>query len=273
MPLNPVARNAIEELRRVHGVANLTPDEIVELNDLGAAQLAAARSEDGDVTSPPVRVGNVLLHPMTCAAADFIERWSSVPLPRRARMLLVPFAMARGREPDALFALACAKEVVRAVREFGRRAGATPDELDEASAALLRAGDAESGPTMREHVLAVCDWIGAWNEGMGGSIRALCLARLAEERRAEEVESPAESMHWRKLSVRLGAITGVSPDYWYAEDRVLALHGLRAAIRHGRQGGADEVPQRVVDALAALRAAMKRIVELRKGADKKEAAK
>lgn len=268
MPLNPVARAAIEELRRVFHVTDLTPDEIVELNDLGAAQMAAGKSSDGERIYAPVRVGNVTLHPLTCAASDWLEYWEDKRLSRKAASVLIPFAMARGREPDFLWGVLTCKDAERELRAFRRMAGATEEELDEVCADLLRGDDDIVAPGIRDSALAVCDWIGVWDKDLARLLRQLCLARLDEERGAAEAETPRVASRWRRISAELGAMTGVSPDYWYSADRSLALVAYRRAIEQeafrAGLGRKESENSSVISMLAAQRRIVKRIVGLRK---------
>jgi len=270
MPLNPVARSAINELRRVFHVTDLTPDEIVELNDLGAAQMAAGKSSDGERICAPVRVGNVTLHPLTCAAEDWLEYWEDKRLSRKAEGVLIPFAMAHGREPDLLWGILTGRDAERELRAFRRKAGATEAELDDACTDLLRGDEDIVAPSIRVSALAVCDWIGAWDKDLAQLLRQLCLTRLEEEKERAEAETPRVASRWRRFSAELGAMTGVSPDYWYSADRSLALVAYRRAIEQeafrAGLGAKGFEKSGVITALAAQRKAVKRIVDLRKTA-------
>ena len=268
MPLNPVARAAIEELRRVFHVTDLTPDEIVELNDLGAAQMAAGKRSGEYALRSPVRVGNVALHPLTCAASDFVTRWNGPEggLSRRGRLYLIPYALAHGRDPEALSSarLGTARDVELAIADWRRGVGATAQELDDASADLLSSDTSAQArvDVLREEALDVCDWIATWSPGLGSSVRDAALARLADEREKAEADDPADASFWRRLAIKVGARTGVSPDYWYAQDRFATLTAYREALNMA--GPAEGSDGDSIRALSELRKAMKRIVDARK---------
>lgn len=268
MPINKVARAAIEELRSRFGVNDLTPDEVLELNDLGAAQLAAGKPRDGDERiAAPVRVGNVLLHPLTCAASDFLERFNDERIPAQLRTLLIPFAMAHGRS-DELAAFETVAQVRKALRAFRRAAGATKHDLDDAASELISSETVspETASDLRADVLAVCAWICAWDKALGDAVRDACLARLKAAAEEREAENPRGAFYWRRLAVELGALTGLSPDYWYDADRSQALVAWRAVWeRESRQArGAPDENAPVLKALKALRQTMARIVDSRK---------
>lgn len=267
MPINKVARAAIEELRSRFGVTDLTPDEVLELNDLGAAQLAAGKPRDGDErVAAPVRVGNVLLHPLTCGAQDFYERWQETPLPAALRTLLIPFAMCHAREPHWLEQIHTNGDLRNELRAFRRTAGATTAELDEAAADILsvenESPECEAG--ILSAVLQVCSWISSWDSAVAASVRDLCKLKLEEARRRREAENPRGAFHWRNLCVKLGAITGVSPDYWYSLETQLTLVAWNCVLeREERRAGADSVKPALVNAIKAMRGAMQRIVDAR----------
>ena len=277
MPINKVARAAIEELRSHFGVNDLTPDEVLELNDLGAAQIAAGKPRDGDERiASPVRVGNVELNPMTCAAQDFYERWQDAPIPAKLRRIIIPYAMSHAREPRVFASILSRKDLLEALRLFRRNAGATPEELDEAAADILAVDNAspEGFSEVRDSVLSVCDWVCSWDIGLGEPLRELCKARLEELRSEKERANPRGAFQWRKLAVELGALTGVSPDFWYEEDHVLALLAFRLVFERDRRKSpavfADSGKAELVEAISGLRKAMARIVESREARKGKE---
>lgn len=277
MPINKVARAAIEELRSRFGVNDLTPDEVLELNDLGAAQLAAGNARDHETRLPaPVQVGNVLLHPMTCAAQDFYERFQNTPMKEHLRVLLIPWVMSNARTPGAFDEIKTSSDLRSALRRFRRRAGASPSELDEAAADILAVGNAspESEANALDNALAVCDWVCSWNRGIGEPLRELCKERIEQERAKKDADNPRGAFRWRKLAAELGALTGVSPDYWYSNEHVLALIAFRRVWERERNSGAlaayaDSEKGDLVEAIKNLRLAMKRIVDSR-AAQRKE---
>lgn len=278
MPLNPVARSAIEELRRVFHVADLTPDEIVEINDLGAAQMAAGKGRGELAVASPIKVGNTVLHPLTLAALDFIDRWSEEPLTDEAKFGIIPFALAFGRKPEELNGVVAASEIQSRVCGWLASLDVSRAELEEACTAVLRSGSDIFGTDIRDALVTVCDWMEVWNKPLADTVRCEATARLDEQRKERETESRKDSAYWRRLSFELGALTGVEPDYWYRQDRALALVAYKAAYERDafRAGGTqkDHEKTELISSIARLRKAMLRIVNLRKARDaEKEGAK
>lgn len=273
MPLNPVARAAIEELRRVFHVTDLTPDEIVELNDLGAAQMAAGKSRGGEVfLSPPIRVGSLVLHPLTCAGMDFADRWADEPMSANAKFGLVPFALAFGRKPEELAKLITAGDVERRVEEWLATVDVSRGELEDACTALLRGRDDIFGTDIRTALVQVCDWMEVWNPELAAQVREEGVSALDSLRKEREKECTSETSNWRKISFELGAMTGVEPDYWYRQDRALTLVAYKTACEResmragfGRKSG--EKPELIAE-IAKQRKAILRIIELRRNARK-----
>ena len=273
MPLNPVARAAIEELRRVFHVTDLTPDEIVELNDLGAAQMAAGKSRGGEVfLSPPLRVGSIVLHPLTCAGLDFVDRWEGENMSANAKFGLVPFALAFGRQPEELAKLITASDVERRIEEWLATVDVSRGELEDACTAILRGRDDIFGTDIKTAIVQVCDWMEVWNPGLAAQVREESRAALDSLRKERESEYKTDSSYWRRISFELGAMTGVEPDYWYRQDRALTLVAYKTACEResaragiGRKDG--EKPELIAE-IAKQRKAILRIVELRKNARK-----
>lgn len=298
MPLNNVARTAIEELRGL-GVTDLTPDEVVRLNDLGAAQLSAGKERDGIALTPPVRVGNVTLHPVTCAASDFLERMRErVPSGLGLSLMLVPFAMAHGRDPAFLESIITGADFLKAVTAWMRKIDVSLDELGKAVSRVTNGDSIERQESLRESLLSFCSGVQAHDPlsahmvlDLGKRIlddieRQAAASRGGVNQNGEGGESnedenprnPCDRLWFKKFAAELGALTGVSPDYWYAQDRRLAVIAYRKvrerasamASAFGRGASAKQPSAELVEAVQALRRGIAEIVESRRRRDERE---
>lgn len=269
MPLNPVARAAIEELRRVFHVTDLTPDEIVELNDLGAAQMAAGKGKYGVALTPPIQVGNVVLHPLTLAGMDFMERFVD-DIPRKLRNWFFPWLLAHSRSQGDLERINTPEDLAAAIKAFLRRSTATPEELDAACSLLLAESDAENAESMRQKALEVASFAGIRDPALGETIRVKVTEWLRDDQDKKEADGAPEYGVWKKFAVDLGVMTGVSPDYWYFEDRRATLIAFRraceiTAIKAAAFGADEKKPSpEMISAIAELRRAVVRICAARK---------
>lgn len=261
MPLNNVARAAIEELRGL-GVSDLTPDEVVRLNDLGAAQIAAGRERDGTAIRPPVRVGSLLLRPPTLAAEDFVVRFADFVRPEN-QPAFFPWILSHDDELDGI---QTADELNRALRRFRRACRATRAELEEAVESVLGNGDFENAESLRNSILRVAAFAAERYPGFGATIREKCLALLREAEKARTVRAGSEGSDlpgygmWRKIAIDLAVMTGIPVDVWYREDTRSALIAYRRAWEvltvkgGGGTGGTDgKPPPELVRSVAEMR--------------------
>jgi len=284
MPLNPVARAAIEELRHV---TDLTPDEIVELNDIGAAQMAAGGENFRDLAvQSPVRAGNIVLRPLTCAASDFLDRFLYIiDDGTQEANWLVPFAMANGTDTALLDGIVDERDLRRALRKWARKCTASVDEVFRAVEAVRRGDGFEVAVKAGDLLHSFCDAIMPLDPTSAECVRDLgeqvlrkmsaveeAVERKRRKGRPPKPEAPEDdfargTLRWKALAAELGAMTGVSPDYWYAEDRNIALIAYRRACemiaKSGVNGSADAPKRAVVESIAKLRAAVLRIVTIR----------
>lgn len=278
MPLNNVARAAIEELRGL-GVTDLTPDEVVRLNDLGAAQMAAGRTHGGISFVPCIECGNVILRSPSVAALDLLDRLGESVGPRAKSLLFAYLCHASG-DADALRAIETPRQLERAVSAFRRHCTATKTELDNAVAVLFGEGEFKASEDLRDAILRVADFAGTRYPGFGAAIREKCLAFLrADDAKRERGDEDSDFALWHKVAVELAALTGVSPDYWFREDHRAALlayrtatdaaaarsgAGMVAAIAGGGGSEAHEPPPEVVAAIAEMRRTIAEIYTARK---------
>lgn len=278
MPLNNVARAAIAELAK-SGVTNLTPDEVLLLQDIGARMLDSSRQDDsGELRlTPPVVVGNATLHPPTCAASDFIDRWAD-----DEGVWAYGFALAHAREPALLRGLATAADAREAIAAWRAERDFTADELWDAVALVNRDG---GGPVraaeVRMALINLASYIAETDPGTARRLSAIVGPILdAREKGRDERDRrtrPPEYLGWLRFAAELAVMTGVSPEYWYAEDRRLVLHCYRRAQETAAQRAASpfggethgQKPQGVRDAIrdmmrakTAIRAAHARAAEL-----------
>lgn len=259
MPLNNVARAAIAELNR-DGVNDLTPDEVLTLQDIGARMLDSSKQDDsGELRlTPPVLVGNATIHPPTCAAADFIDRWAGMD-----GIWAAGFALAHARDPETLRRIATANEAHAAIDEWRGGLDCTAEELDEAISIVQRDG---GGPVraaeVRVALANLTSYIAETDPGTAGRLAGIVGPILdAREKARDERDRrkrPPEYLGWLRFAAELAVMTGVSPDYWYREDCRLVLHCYRRARESvSRRGGLpgiggdarNQTPQGVRDAI------------------------
>lgn len=274
--LNRHARNAVSELARA-GVDDLTADEIVRLHVLGEA-FDRATAETETVSSPPVRVGDMTLWPLTCAAEDWLdeaETWfDERPV---ARFWALPLAMVHAREPSWFQHHAADPDAALvAIHALHQSIAATDDEVFEAVRRVFRLRESVDREEARAALLAWTDW--AERTDPAGNWQEMRERGLAALRAGESPAGPDEATEaaergfeaWRVYCVDLAVLTGTDPDYWYRQDVRLCMHAMAKAqearrARDGAVSGRQSFSRRQADALLAIRAA---VAEIRKSRGK-----
>lgn len=260
-PLNDHARAALAELSDL-GVRDPTPDEIVALQELGA-RLDAATDDTGlRGRGLPVRVGDVLLWPMTCAGQDW---WALAAEWFRGSGALLSaawaFCLAHGRDAGMLESLSERAMATEAVRAWFRGIIVTLSELDEACG-LVEAIEAERSEDAARMALA---GLAAWDPERRASLHGL-YPELAP--RPAEDTTKRTAFFWRRYCAELAAIAGGSPAEWYGRERRETVHCYALAVTAlaMRAGGAgpEHAPEAVVAAVRALRQEIAAIAERRK---------
>ena len=280
--LNHVARAAVAELEAL-GIRDLTGDEYVELNDLGRAQLDAGRELREAFLAHPVRLGNEVLRPLTCAGADFLVRvaqaCSSSSGGGEVTTWAFAYALARGHEPGAFDGLVTAADVARAVEAWRKGLCATQREVVEACNEVSKLEDAalcedartawdvarnflESDPDVGEDVADAAAVV-------EGALHAAILRRTPAAPAASGGEVPS----WRTTCNTLAVATGTDAEYWMhrplaetlkAFETAMKFAAARAAFGAGFDDGARAPDEAVLRAIRAVRDCMRRIVGRRR---------
>lgn len=268
--LNDAARAAINELAS-SGVADLTPDEVVSLHECGERLLAAGRetAEGGVALTLPVECGGLLLHPPTLCATDFMSRWTKGKLDDGTFWAVV-YALVHAREPDVLEGITSKYRLWRECLALRRRCHATVQELWAALAEALGGGSVMDRETEARTSL---DDIAAYVAEHDKVLADFIVAKVSQyfNDNKAEAAAPKEALFWRKKAAELGVLTGVSPDYWYSQDRRLVLKcyldAQKVAMAHGGMftpAQKDSVPTAVLDAVRAMQDCKNAIIERRK---------
>lgn len=272
MPLNPAARSAIEELKS-SGVTDLTPDEIVLLNECGQRLVSCGDGADGISLSLPVEVGGIVLHPPTLCATDFIAAHTDGTLSNR-NIWAVVFALVHAREPDALEAIVTEKALRGECKALRHRCHATLEEVWNAVADVLGGGsDLDMETRAMVAASTLCAWLDDRNKALAEFIRERTADIFGTEERKRNASAKPwrDVLYWKKCAATLGVMTGVSPDYWYAQDRRLFLKcyadAQRLSLAHGGMfagSSRKSVPQEVVDAIREMERVKAEIIAKRK---------
>lgn len=260
------ARAAIDELRSM-GVTDLTPDEIVTVSDLArTVENAAASLSGGAARAFPVVVAGVKFMPPTCAAEDWISRFSDVA---RSSGLALPFyayALAHGREPEA-FDHATPRDAAKAVRRWWKALPLTAAEVDSAIDALA----CVASTTARAGALHGFSALESFFRGNPEAKEALSkIDQLLSVKAKPEAETQQVSQFWRNLCLRLSGMVCGDVESWYyrSRDEALRLFGYAmeiAALKAGDDSSASE--KAPVVEIRALRAEIARIEKTRKAVD------
>lgn len=233
--LNRHARNAVAELSTYYGITDLTADEIVRLHVLGERFDAAIQTAGIVCSAIPVAVGNVVLYPLTCAAADFVDgALVALPPASRARLFVLPFALANSRNAAEL-EFNNARELDRRLRRWGRSVTATLNELDTACERVLDVVLDLDREEARNALNVLVSWLDGRDAELATSVRERCGAELeqaeTEAGGGKDAEAgAAEYRRWERYCVELAALTGVSAADWYARDRRLVVHACAVAL-------------------------------------------
>lgn len=278
--LNRIAQCAVRELAGL-GVTNLTADEIVRLHILGDRQERAGNRLDCVIRTTPCAVGNAVLHPLTCAARDWLNIamiwFQDSPYPK---WWCVPFAMAHGRKAGILDELSSAEEADTAIRVWVRKLCASQEEVDVAVGNVLGMSDDCERAQAQASFQAAVSWIARRSQSQADAVEA-CAAgafdppvvpRVGGSTKPEEDLNVAREMEYGRWAVKcaeLAAIAGGSPRDWYNEDSRLVVHAYTtaieaAALRSGMVGGAQKVPKELILAIKAFREAVAEILSTRK---------
>lgn len=254
MPLNQAARAEIDNLAG-EGIKDLTPDEVVMLNDIGGRLMDAGRDSGYVRVRPPVECGGLVLHPLTLAASDYISVATGGRTGRGSFWAIVS-ALVHAREPDELERLYSRWARLAECARLRHRCSATREELEAAVCAAMTGDEVEQATVARLDAMALCAYIERFNEPLAYAIRTKAL-EFIEER---EVKIPDERFSgwraWRSFAAELGTMTGVSPDYWYREDHRIALKcyvdAKKAALAKAGVLPKGEASRDVVEAMKAM---------------------
>ena len=283
MPLNEPARAAIADLR-ASGVADLSPDEVMALQDCGDALLRARRKDGtGPVAEPPVEVGGIVLHPMTLCAADYLVRAGRCDRPEN-RLWHVVVALANARDPAALDALDTRWRRWLAARGIMRRCAATRGEVERAVEMVMGGDrvDAETEAIAATHCIA--DYIEPDDRALAQFIREKAfghIARHGTDRERMRAASGAEAKpapdvaFWHGMAAEMAALTGTDAALWLATDSLLFVRLWReahereemrqtAALQAFGSGRRESVAPEMVAAIKAMQDEKARIRARRK---------
>ena len=124
MPLADLAREEIRDLED-SGV-ELTPDEIVWLNELATEVESPAGRVDVSAAGEPVRMGSQIMWPFTVASAAWWARMAGTAFSTSdgARNALA-FALCNGRTPEVFADILTTDDARKAVNDWTLRCGAT----------------------------------------------------------------------------------------------------------------------------------------------------
>lgn len=279
MPLYPETIASLRELAAM-GVNDLSPEEVISLNDAGRALHVASREEGSVCISSPVVANGVRFWPLTCAGADFLEWWIAPErhLPKSLERWILPFALVNGRELNRFSGIISLSDLSREIKKWKKTLPISPEEVDEACSCVLDDDDFMTYAIMRQRSESLCDWVSKWNRDLGESFRMVVrdYCDNAEEEEAtakrkgapKEIKEDAPYGRWKKFACELAATTGVSPEYWMQSDRKLALIAYRKAMENtamsGGAFGKDNLSIPVMLAIKKQRELMFRIVNIRK---------
>jgi hypothetical protein len=134
--ISELAMREIEALQQ-SGITP-TPQEVVQLNDLGKAIENQPERTSPLLAGRPIRAGNVWLWPMTLAASEwyFSEAYQHYDSDNGYTYSLA-FALANGRQPKRFKGLCGKRRVRKAVNYWALRCACTPEELRSALHRLL----------------------------------------------------------------------------------------------------------------------------------------
>jgi hypothetical protein len=229
MPLVDTAREEIAALQ-ASGL-QLTPEEIVWINELamdvectpGRVHLAAA--------GEPVRMGNRVMWPFTVASAGWwtkVTRLGWFTTQDGARNALA-FCLCNGRTPEVFEDILTEDDARRAVNAWILKAGATPAERE---AAIIR-----------------------------------CVPEIGAPHAVKRKNEKTDDEGTDKLIAELVAGTGLPADYWQGQLQSHAVRCLMAVYRQASLGGmgggsvSDEEKARYSEAMMQLQLASKAIRE------------
>jgi hypothetical protein len=205
MPLADLARAEIKDLED-SGI-DLTPDEIVWLNELATEVESPAGRVDLAAAGEPVRVGKRVMWPFTIASAEWWARMAGTAFTTSdgARNALA-FALCNGRDPAVFADLLTINDARKAVNAWTLRSGITARERE---AAILRCVPEIGAP------------------------------HVARSKRAK----PADPHGHDKMVAELVAGTGLPADYWRAQLQTHAGRCLTAVYRQAALGAGGDVSE------------------------------
>jgi len=205
MPLADLARAEIKNLEDT-GV-NLTPDEIVWLNELAIEVENPTGRVDFAAAGEPVRVGKHVMWPFTVSSAAWWARMAGTAFTTRdgARNALA-FCLCNGRQPDVFADILTTDDARKAVNDWTLRAGITAAERE---AAILRCVPSIGDP----HVLK------------------------------SKNEKPVDPHGHEQMIAELVAGTGLPADYWLTQLQSHAARCLSAVYKQAAIGAGADVSE------------------------------
>lgn len=223
--LHPLAQVEINKLQ-VHGVVQLTYDEVAALQMAAVAVDEAVKSEGLPVGLPrPVRLADdVILFPMTLAAQEVLEavqEW--VKGDSMLSVLTVAYLLAHGREVEHLRSVATDRRTFQqAVVRWAKTLPVTPVEIAAAVEAVF---DVEADAPFRVDTQA-CDTVARLAEAQGDKSLAAAIQSLRDRllaNRRQILKPHVARPSWGIITHRLAALTGCPPDAWSVAPTAEAL--------------------------------------------------
>ena len=269
MSLNRHARAAISELAGL-GVHDCTPDEIVALHILGERLDRAGESVAPSCRGVlPVRCGNAILWPMTCAGNDWWEMAKGWFRGEKMLSAALGFCLAHGRDPERLLSLYDPQDAARALSKWFRGLSATLQELEQACETAY-AIEADSARDSARLALAE---LFAWRPDKEAALRAIFPDLCPAKSGAEAPDREPAAFFWRGYCAELAALCGGSPAEWYGRDRRETVRAYATAVEALAVRAFAPAPSQsnpVTDAIRALRHQIAEILERRRTATPEE---
>jgi len=213
---------AIAELKTEHGIA-CTPDEIVRLHELSRRMERPDEAGGPSLLEIPVRCGNATLWHLTVAGEIWWHEcacrwWADSDLYLTASL---GFAMARGREADALPAER--PLAFLAVRAWFRELRVSKDELNHAILDVMARGQDSLAGECHDLAVRLIYLSGDTCPDLEKALEPILARKSAEKSLLPD---------WPEMLADLAVSTGTTPDYWIVQSREQVVRLYVASRRH-----------------------------------------